>query len=132
MCWSEWSSGQDSGGRHITHSRHSSEMPIQRTMTHFVMDEDPHHLRAGVFQDLKQLVGIGFKRSNKANIVDLFEWSDFETKELSELTGRNTIEEKKYRHIVYHCEAVYALALAPKANISRNPGCEWQLKYYGK
>ena len=84
---------------------------------------------------MSQLVGIGFNRTKKREIIELFEWDNIEIKELSALAGaggRDTLEDKKYRHVDYHCEAIYALAIAPKANISGNPGCEWQLKYFGR
>ena len=31
----------------------------------------------------------------------------------------------------YLFETYYAVAIEPKRNISDNPGCEWQLKYFG-
>jgi hypothetical protein len=35
-------------------------------------------------------------------------------------------------HIVYLSELLYAVSIDLKENISSNPGCEWQLKYFGK
>jgi hypothetical protein len=64
--------------------------------------------------------------------VDVFDWDNGEVKELEELTAasesRNTVVDKKYRHLVY----LYAVSIDLKENISSNPGCEWQLKYFGK
>jgi hypothetical protein len=66
------------------------------------LTNDPSCLRKGEFQDLKQFVGIGFKRYNKENIVNLFDWDNDEVKELEKLTAafesRNTLVDKKYRH----------------------------------
>jgi hypothetical protein len=102
----------------------------------FVVRNDPSHLRIGLFQNLQQFVGIGFKRDNKENIVNLFDWDKGEVQELEKLTAasesRNTLVDKKYRHIVYLSELLYAVSLDLKDNISSNPGCEWQLKYFGK
>jgi hypothetical protein len=101
------------------------------------LQNDPSHLRKGHFQDLKkQFVGIGFKRDNKENIVNLFDWDKREVKELEKLKAANeskkTLVDKKYCHIVYLSELLYAVSIDLKENISSNPGCEWQLKYFGK
>jgi hypothetical protein len=42
---------------------------------------DLSRLRKGLFQDLQQFVGIGFKRDNKENIVNVFDWDDGKVKE---------------------------------------------------
>ena len=89
----------------------------------------------GVFQQLGQLIGIGFDRRKMKEIVSLFEWGDEEIYELQKLKGinaRDTMDDKKYRHICYLTESVYALAISESKNISSNPGFEWQLRYYGK
>ena len=68
-------------------------------------------------------------------IVSLFEWDDEELFELDKLKGVNandTIADKQYRHLCYLSESVYALAINSEMNISSNPGCEWQLRYYGR
>ena len=55
-------------------------------------------LRLGLFQQLEQLVGIGFDRKHLKDIVDLFECSEAEDKELDILSGtRNcqSINEKR-------------------------------------
>jgi hypothetical protein len=80
--------------------------------------------------------GSSYKRDDKENIVNLFDWDNGEVKELEKLTAasesRNTLVHKKYRHIVYLSELLYAVSIDLKENISSNPGCEWQLKYFGK
>ena len=91
--------------------------------------------RKGTFQQLEQLMGIGFERIHIEKIVGLFDWDDEENYEISNLKGvntRDTLTEKKYRHICYLTESVYALAISEMFNISSNPGFEWQLRYYGK
>ena len=92
-------------------------------------------MRLGKFQDLKQLVGIGFQRTNKQNIVDLFVWDYVKENELKALKAakedRESIVDKKYCHIVYLCELFYRVMIGLNQNISRNPGCEWKLRYYG-
>ena len=65
----------------------------------------------------------------------MFDWSVEEEYKIANLKGVNTrdsIADKKYRHICYLCESVYALAVSNELNISTNPGFEWQLRYYGK
>ena len=57
-----------------------------------------------------------------------------EEHELGLLKGvntRDTLNEKKYRHLCYLSESAYALAVSDTMNISSNPGFEWQLRYYG-
>ena len=64
----------------------------------------------------------------------MFDWSEEELYGLSQLKGvaiRDTLEDKKYKHMCYLFEAAYALAIEPRRNISGNPGCEWQLNYFG-
>ena len=88
----------------------------------------------GNFQQIEQLIGIGIERQNLTIINNLFEWSEQEIKELSQLKGvaiRDSIADKRYKHICYLFEEAYALAIEPRRNISGNPGCEWQLKYFG-
>ena len=88
----------------------------------------------GTFQQLEQLIGIGITRGKLTPINELFIWSDEEIKGLTNLKGvatRNSIGDKKYKHIYYLFELAYALAIESRRNISGNPGCEWQLRYYG-
>jgi hypothetical protein len=67
------------------------------------LHNDPSRLRKGLFQDLQQFVGIGFKRDNKENIVNLFDWDNGEVKEFEKLRAasesRNTLVDKKCRHL---------------------------------
>ena len=51
----------------------------------------------GVFQQLEQLIGIGFDRTKMKEIVSLFEWGDEEIYELQKLKGinaRDTMDDK--------------------------------------
>ena len=71
---------------------------------------------------------------NLTSVIELFAWSDVEVSEVTPLKGAvswSSLEMKQYRHICYIFECAYALAIEPRRNISENPGCEWQLKYYG-
>ena len=88
----------------------------------------------GTFQQIEQLVGIGIKRDQLTSVNSLFLWSDEELTALDNLKGaatRDTIEDKKYKHICYLFEIAYALSIECRRNISANPGCEWQLGYFG-
>ena len=75
------------------------------------------------------------KKDNIKNLIKLFEWNDLEVRELNVLKrngNRQGLCDKKYRYLCYIFEIVYALAMEPRKNIYGNPGCEWQLQYYGK
>ena len=94
----------------------------------------PKNHRKGTFLQLEQLMGIGFERQNMNEIVSLFSWDEEEKHELSLLKGintRDTMNDKKYRHLCYLSESAFALAVSDRLNISSNPGFEWQLRYYG-
>ena len=87
----------------------------------------------GTFQQLGQLIGIFISINELTSITKLFNWSPIEYEDLNSLqsaTTKNTLPDKKYRHLCYLFECAYALAIDPRCNISDNPGCEWQLKYY--
>ena len=86
----------------------------------------------GNFQQIVQLMGIGFHKRNMNNVLSLFDWTDEEEKHLKDLSmcGGNQ-NSKKYKHLCYLCELAYALCISLSNNISSNPGCEWQLRYYG-
>jgi len=91
--------------------------------------------RKGDYGQLEQLMGIGFNRTDKKDLVRMFEWNAeelYEIKKLSGLNKKDSMEDKRYRHICYLCESVYALAVRNQMNISSNPGFEWQLRFYGK
>ena len=88
----------------------------------------------GRFEQLEQYIGIGFCASDKEAVISLFDWSVEEIVELHKLKGAGTnisIIDKQYRHMCYLCETMYALSIDQNKNISSNPGCEWQLGYYG-
>jgi hypothetical protein len=90
----------------------------------------------GSFDQLIQLCGVAFDRRLRNQIIDLFEWNQIEVQELGKLSAslaeRQSMEDKKYRHIIYLFEVAYAIALKPTDNVSSNPGCEWQLRYFGR
>ena len=87
--------------------------------------------RKGDFDQLDLLLGTGFHRTKSKEIVSMVDWSVEEEYEIANLKGVNTrdsIEDKKYRHICYLCKSVYAFAISNELNISTNPGFEWQLR----
>ena len=88
----------------------------------------------GKFNQLVQMVGVGFVRDKSLVFSKLFE-PDLRTKEyVTKLCGtgnRNSFIDKWYRHLCYCFECTYALLIDERANISSNPGFEWQLQYYG-
>ena len=88
----------------------------------------------GNFEQLEQFIGIPVTKESLNDIVDLFYYTDMEIGQLQNLNGaggRNTLAQKKYRHLCYIFECAYALAIETNKNISSNPGFEWQLGYYG-
>jgi hypothetical protein len=90
--------------------------------------------RLGTFQQLKQGVGIGFHKSNKQELVSLFDWDSAELQKLQPLastSGDAILDRQYYWHLAYLCEAAYAVAIKPEDNLSGNPTCEWQLHYFG-
>ena len=89
--------------------------------------------RKGTFQSLSQLVGIAFDPSNKRKeYAALFEWDETELNELQKLGSSSmSMEEKKCKHLNYLYEIALAIAIDPGKNVSGNPGCEWQLGYFG-
>ena len=87
----------------------------------------------GKFQQLEPLIGIGFNRSKKEDINSYCSKSEEYELELLSISGKNqTLEDKKYRHLCYMFEKAYGLEVEPHRNISNNPGCEWQLRFYGE
>ena len=86
----------------------------------------------GAFRDLHCGVGIAFKGRSKKQVVELFDWDDTEEQHLSQLSGSDSLVDKKAKHISYMFELLLALSIGPENNISRNPGMEWQLQYFGK
>ena len=77
-------------------------------------------------------MGIRFDREYLKEIVNLFEWSEAEDKELDVLSGTSNwqyMNDKRCRHIYYTCEMTYSLAMEPRRGISSNPGCKWQLVF---
>jgi hypothetical protein len=39
--------------------------------------------------------------------------------------------DRKYKHLIYLYEIALGIAIEPGMNVSGNPGCEWQLGYFG-
>ncbi len=90
--------------------------------------------RKGTFQSLKQLVGVAFDPSKKEEFAALFDWDDIELSELQKLTIKgesNSMADKKCKHLIYLYEIALGIAIEPCMNVSGNPGCEWQLHWFG-
>ena len=92
--------------------------------------------KKGTFQQLNQRVALAVNKSNMTPFVDLFDWTVSESNQLAKLSVKGmtnpSLQYKKYRHLCYLFELTYAVALAPQANITQNPTCEWQLGWFGK
>ena len=58
----------------------------------------------GNFQQIKQLMGIGFTKRNLSKVIELFEWNTMEEEHQKKLFIKNrgmSMEDKKYRHLCY-------------------------------
>ena len=73
-------------------------------------------------------LGIGMKRNKIEDLVNIFVWNYVETNELTMLQGnanRQSMADKKYRHLYYMFELAYALVIYRNMNISSSAGCKW-------
>ena len=100
-------------------------------------------LRFGYFDDLKQYVGLGIDPSKKkvlccsdtaGDATTIFVWTKDDLKDIKnvQFRGCNTLEEKQYKMIAYAFEKAYDLAISPARNVSRNPGFETPLGFFGR
>jgi hypothetical protein len=91
--------------------------------------------RYGTWDDLVQVVGIAVEHHQWNQIVNLFDWSDKEKRYLENLSqgarGGLSLQSKQYKHLCYLFETAFAVAIEPNMNVTQNPTCEWQLKWYG-
>ena len=89
-------------------------------------------------QQIVQLVGAALHRSNEVKAVGLLDGVIMKLRnlvnsqllEVGLLKVGSLLKIEKYRHMCYMFELAYALCIAPEKNISSNPGCEWQLRFY--
>ena len=82
------------------------------------------------------MIGIGFSKEKKQEVVDLFEWQESEIEQLQGYKNTTTVRtsvDKQYRAVTYFIEKAYPdLAIKPGTNVSGNPGLEWLLRFYGQ
>jgi hypothetical protein len=90
--------------------------------------------KRGTFQQLEQRIAVGIASSDQRKAVELFDWTASDETNLDGLTssGSGCMIDKKFRHLSYMFETVYAVGLRQEDNITQNPGCEWQLELYGR
>jgi hypothetical protein len=72
--------------------------------------------------------------SKKEDFAALFKWDNIELSALQKLKIKgesNSMEDKKCKHLIYLSEIALGIAIEPCMNVSGNPGCEWQLGYFG-
>lgn len=64
----------------------------------------------------------------------IFVWTKDDLKDIKnvQFRGCNTLEEKQYKMIAYAFEKAYDLAISPVLNVSRNPGFETPLGFFGR
>ena len=70
----------------------------------------------GNFQQIKQLMGIGFTKRNLSQVIELFEWDTTEEEHLKKLSMNNrgmTLNDRKYRHLCYLCELACGICITP-------------------
>ena len=98
-----------------------------------------HHPRKveAIWQDqkMKQRDGLGMERTKRDEIIALFNWDEEEENELKKLSWKSSwpdnLQNRKYRHLTYLFEAIYAVSITPSLNLTQNPTSEWELRYYG-
>jgi hypothetical protein len=79
-------------------------------------------------------VGVAIDLSKKEDFAALFKWNDIELSASQKLKIKgelNSMVDKKCKHLIYLYEIALGIAIEPCMNISGNPGCEWQLSYFG-
>ena len=79
----------------------------------------------GNFQQLKQVIGIGYSQTKMTEVCDLFHWSTevIQMLEQSNASGAPDLVHKKHRLVCYLLEKFFDLLLGKKS-VSSNPGFE--------
>jgi hypothetical protein len=111
----------------------TNEMDVYRRYPHESIANEVPGCK-GTFQSLKQLVGVAIDPSKKEDFAALFEWDDIELSASQNLKIKGELHsmvDKNCKHLVYLYEIVLGIAIEPCMNVSGNPGCEWQLGYFG-
>ena len=137
-------SGQTTTGFWKRNQQHEKASKLQDPSTRgrLFYQSYPHKLVAGkvegklgLWDDLEQVVGIGIEHHQRKAIIDLFDWTESEAKCLENMKegakGAISLESKQYKHLCYLFETCFAVAISPYLNVTMNPTCEWQLKWYG-
>jgi hypothetical protein len=138
-------SGQTAAGFEKRQKEHEKSSKLQdgATKTRLFYQSYPHPTVAdsvdgkrGLWSDLEQVVGIGVAWHQRQSVIDLFDWTESETECLSKLKdgakGGLSIQSKQYKHLCYLFETCFAVAISSQMNVTMNPTCEWQLRWYGK
>ncbi|MEL7341270.1 MAG: hypothetical protein AAGM67_12370, partial [Bacteroidota bacterium] len=75
-------------------------------------------------------------RTNQTAIVQLFSWQKIELDHIKKLKLAQDHNggdlSKQYKHLCYLMKTFFAVAIVPSNNLTMNPTCEWQLKFYGQ
>jgi hypothetical protein len=94
------------------------------------------NISEGVFADAEQRIGFAVANENRLPVTELFPWRDSDNVNLGDLAyavGRaSTVQLKRFKHLCYMFELFYAVGINPDDNITQNPGCEWQIRFFGK
>ena len=78
------------------------------------------------FQDLRQVTGVRFKISMKAQVIDMLSWDEWVLKKLKQkkLPGATRLVDKQHRMVCYFFEKLFDLMIGPDVNLSQNAGFE--------
>ena len=90
-------------------------------------------VRKGVYEDLVPVVAFGYRQDDAAAVLDLFYWGEGLERAASGVNfrGAETVLEKKLHCVGYLAELAYGLLLAPRDDVSTNPGFETCLGIFG-
>ena len=115
-------------GRINSHHDDSLRRTNSMFYTYYPHKDSPHKtngVRRGYFQDLDFIAAIRFKDEDKADVQNLFHWTEEVLRFLDERKPKGKqLLQKKHRLVCYLFETTLQLCLSPVDNISSNPGCE--------
>ena len=101
------------------------------TRAAFEADPTITTMRAGFFDDLTCVYALGFSRDNAGDVAAFLQFTEGEKKHIAALSFKEDGYHEKTAHIIaYAIECFYSLMLAPRDDLSSNPGFEVPLGIY--
>jgi len=114
---------------HVTASRQRNNCDEWSRFYSAYPDEDSNGTLKGTigkFSQLRQITGVRFKKSMKAQVIGMFAWDERTTDILNnkKVAGASNLNEKKHRMVCYFFEKLFDLMMGLDDNLSSNPGFE--------